>query len=94
MSPISSKQRGLLLFAAVVLLTQALFWAGVYRPFLAVQPAGEIDRVTFSGIRLAELSAPTIQAADAASYRTVTLPHTECCDPIYLSLKLHVGRGS
>lgn len=93
MIPLPSKRRGLLLFAAIVLLIQALFWVGVYRPLLSVQSAGEIDRAAFSDIRLAELSAPTIEAADAAAHRTVTLPHTECCDPVYLSLKLDFTLG-
>ncbi|MBX9707165.1 MAG: hypothetical protein K2X61_04435 [Caulobacteraceae bacterium] len=88
MTPGTPKHRRLLLFATIVLLVQALFWFGVYQPLLSVQSAGELDRVTFSDIRLAELSAPTLEAAEAATHRTVTLPYTDCCDPVYLSLKL------
>lgn len=80
--------RALALFGAVLLVVQALFWFGVYRPFLSVQAPGDIDRVELANARLAELPTPSPKAAAAATHDPVTLPHTVCCDPVYLSLKL------
>ncbi|MBB5747685.1 ATP-binding protein [Brevundimonas variabilis] len=77
-----------LLFAVVVLVVQTIFWFGVYQPFLSTPPSAELDRVAFTDIRLSELPAPTPEAAAAADHQPVTLPHTVCCDPVYLSLML------
>ncbi|PZO05004.1 MAG: hypothetical protein DCF28_04740 [Alphaproteobacteria bacterium] len=83
-----SKARSLLLFAAVVLVVQAIFWFGVYQPFLSIPASGQIDRMAFTNIRITELATPTPEAAAAAVHQPVILPHTVCCEPVYLSLKL------
>lgn len=84
----ASRARSLVLFAVVVLLVQAVFWFGVYQPVLSTQPSPEIDRIELTNIRLAELLTPTPEAAAVAVHKPVSLPHTACCKPVYLSLKL------
>lgn len=84
----ASRARSLVLFAVVVLVVQAVFWLGVYQPVLSTQPSPEIDRIEFTNIRLAELPTPTPEAAAVAVHKAVSLPHTACCKPVYLSLML------
>ena len=84
----ASRARSLLLFAVVVLIVQAVFWFGVYQPVLSTQPSPEIDRIEFTNTRLAELPTPTPEAAAVAVHKPVSLPHTACCKPAYLSLML------
>ena len=84
----SSRARSLMLFAQAALIVQAIFWFGIYQPVLSTPASAQIDRVEFTDVRLAELASPTPEAAAEASHRIVALPHTVCCDPAYLSLKL------
>lgn len=77
-----------MLFAQAALIVQALFWFGIYQPVLSTPDPTRIDRIEFTDIRLAELATPLPEAAAQAAHRPLTLPHTVCCDPVYLSLKL------
>lgn len=72
----------------VIALVQAAFW-GVYASPLWPKPApAELDRIAFTETTLAGLPKPTAIAAAQAQYQPVELPHTECCEPVYLALKL------
>lgn len=73
-------------FAALILVAQILFWGLFNMPW--GKAPGDLDRIDFDRVTLAELQTPTPQAADAATYRAVELPYTDCCDPAYLSLRL------
>ena len=71
----------------LIVVVQLLFWGLFYAPWLPGPSQADIDRVAFDRVELAELAAPTPAAADAASYRAIELPYTDCCDPAYLAMR-------
>lgn len=81
------EQRPLARLALFVVLAQALFWGLYAAPWGPVNTMASIDRIDTTHAALAEISAPTLEAADAAVHEKVNLPYTDCCGPIYLSLK-------
>jgi signal transduction histidine kinase len=84
----SSRLRDLLGFLLVIGLVQAVFW-GLYGSPLWPKPSSEpVDHVSFTRTTLAHLPKPTPLAAGQARYEPIQLPHTECCEPAYLALKL------
>lgn len=84
----SLRLRDLIGFLVVIVLAQAVFW-GFYASPLWPKPATpQLDRIAFTETTLARLPKPTPIAAAQAQYRPVELPHTECCEPVYLALKL------
>jgi len=80
--------RDLIGFLLVIGLVQALFWSVYASPLWPKPAAVDLDRVEFTASRLARLPKPTPLAAGQATYQTIELPHTECCDPHYLALSL------
>jgi signal transduction histidine kinase len=85
---IPPRWRDVLAFVLVIGLVQVAFW-GIYASPLWPKPSQEQpDRIPFVETRLAELPKPTVLAAEQAEYAPVELPHTACCDPTYLALKL------
>ena len=84
----SPRGRDLIGFLLVIGLVQAAFW-GLYGSPLWPKPSNQqVDRIAFTETTLARLPKPTVLAARQATYAPVELPHTECCDPTYLALKL------
>lgn len=80
--------RDLIGFILIIALVQVVFW-GLYASPLWPKPSeAELDHVAFTGTTLAHLPKPTPLAAAQARYEPVELPHTECCDPAYLALRL------
>jgi len=85
---VSPRGRDLIGFLLVIGLVQAAFW-GLYGSPLWPKPSNQqVDRIAFTETTLARLPKPTVLAAQQATYEPVELPHTECCDPTYLALKL------
>ena len=87
----SSGQSGwkeILRLGVMILLAQALFWGLFYVPWGNKPSSRNVDRIAFTNAELAELAAPTAAVADTATYNKVNLPHTDCCDPSYLSLRM------
>lgn len=83
-----SRWHGLLRLALMILLAQALFW-GLYNVQWGKGASyRSLPEIPFSNVELAELQAPTPEAADAAQHQKINLPYTDCCDPAYLSLRL------
>lgn len=86
--------RDLIGFVLVIGLVQAAFW-GFYVSPLWPKPANAgLDRIAFTETTLAHLPKPTAIAATQARYEPVELPHTECCEPVYLALKLRFDLAS
>ncbi|MDP3376854.1 MAG: hypothetical protein Q8S53_00685, partial [Brevundimonas sp.] len=84
----SPRVRDLIGFLVMIVLAQAAFW-GFYASPLWPKPATpQLDRIAFTETTLARLPKPTAIAAAQAQYQPVQLPHTECCEPVYLALKL------
>jgi two-component system sensor histidine kinase UhpB len=79
--------RDVLRLGLFILAAQALFWSLFYSPWTPGSASYDIDRIEFSGFEIAEVNQPTPAAADAATYRAVELPYTDCCDPAYLALR-------
>lgn len=79
--------RRLLRLGLFILVAQALFWSLYAAPWGPVNSQDSIERIETTHAELAELKAPTIEAADAAVHEKVNLPYTACCGPTYLSLK-------
>jgi len=85
---VTPRIRDLIGFVLVIGLVQAAFW-GLYGSPLWPKPSGQqVDRIAFTDTTLARLPKPTVLAAEQATYEPVELPHTACCDPTYLALKL------
>jgi len=85
---VSPRTRDLIGFLLVIGLVQVLFW-GLYGSPLWPKPSDQqVKRITFTETTLARLPKPTPLAAEQARYEPVVLPHTECCEPAYLALKL------
>lgn len=88
MPGLSPRVRDLTSFLVVIVLVQAAFW-GFYASPLWPKPATpDLERIAFTETTLARLPKPTAIAAAQAQYQPVELPHTECCEPVYLALKL------
>lgn len=85
---VPERWRKVLAFVLVIVAVQAVYWGVVCPLLLASPPTRDIDPVSFDRIALAELADPTPKAAATASYASVDLPHTDCCDPSYLALRL------
>jgi two-component system sensor histidine kinase UhpB len=83
----STRLRRVLRLALVIAVAQAVFWGLFSAPWGPRAAMRTIDRIETTRAELAELQAPTPAAADAASHQPIDLPHTDCCDPAYLSLK-------
>lgn len=81
------RRRRLVRLGLFILVAQLLFWGLYAGPWGPVNTMASIDRIETTHAVLAELKAPTLEAADAATYEKVNLPYTDCCDPTYLSLK-------
>ena len=81
------KQHRLIRLALFVLVAQALFWGIYASPWGPVNSMASIDRIETTRAELAEISAPTLAAADEAAHEKVNLPYTDCCGPIHLSLR-------
>lgn len=79
--------RRLVRLGLFILAAQALFWGLYAGPWGSVNVQASIDRIDTTHAELAELKAPTVEAADAAAHEKVNLPYTACCGPTYLSLK-------
>jgi two-component system sensor histidine kinase UhpB len=80
--------RDLIGFLLIIAVVQAAFW-GIYASPLWPKPSEtRLDRIAFTETTLARLPKPTTLAAAQARYEPVELPHTECCEPAYLALKL------
>lgn len=75
-----------------VLVVQVVYWMGII-PLTRAPAAPAPDSVRFADIEIAELGAPELQAVDSATFTPVTLPHTVCCDPVYLALRLRFELG-
>lgn len=85
---LSPRIRALTGFLLVIGLVQAAFW-GLYGSPLWPKPSAlQVERIAFTETTLARLPKPTVLAAEQARFEAVQLPHTECCDPTYLALKL------
>jgi len=79
--------RRLIRLGLMVLLAQGVFWGLFSAPW---GPRGQLDsiaRIDTTRAELAELKAPATSAADGAAHDKIDLPHTDCCDPAYLSLR-------
>lgn len=78
----------------VILLAQAIFWGLTYGPWQTKSLNQDFQPISLGQSSLAEIAAPNAAAADAATYQPITLPHTDCCDPAYLSLKTEFLLGA
>ena len=85
---VTPRIRDLIGFVLVIGLVQAAFWGLYGSPLWPKPSAQQVDRIAFTDTTLARLPKPTVLAAAQARYEPVELPHTECCDPTYLALKL------
>ncbi|MDP3405241.1 MAG: ATP-binding protein [Brevundimonas sp.] len=85
---LSLRLRDLIGFLVVIVLVQAAFWAFYASPLWPKPATPDLDRIAFTETTLARLPKPTAVAAAQARYQPVELPHTECCEPVYLALKL------
>lgn len=83
--PTDLRRVGVFLLAAVAL--QAVYWFAIYPALFARPPIDALDRIPVTNVRVAEISAPTPAAADAAPHSPAKLMFTDCCDPAYFSLK-------
>ncbi|WP_297801048.1 ATP-binding protein [uncultured Brevundimonas sp.] len=84
----SARWKGLLKLGLMILVAQAIFWGLFNAPWGSTSAMRDLNFLNFSAVELAELPAPTPQAAANATYEKINLPYTDCCDPAYLSLRL------
>lgn len=82
------RARGLAALILLAVLAQALFWGVFYSPLSPGSSSVQVERLEFTDSAVARLDAPTAAAADAAAYQLAETPHTDCCAPAYLALKL------
>lgn len=65
---------------AMICLVHAAFWLLIDRPLFQPERSEAPSQIEQTAARVARLDAPTLDAANAAQYRDVTLPWTHCCD--------------
>ncbi len=68
-----------------IALVQALYWF-LLAPFLFAAPS--ISKIDLGEAEYAVIDAPDLASTKAANYQPVQLPIYECCEPVYLSVKI------
>jgi two-component system sensor histidine kinase UhpB len=83
-----TRRKRLIRLGLMVLAAQLLFWGQMAAPWGPVRQMEAIERIEPHRTEVAEIKAPTPQAADRALHKVVELPFSDCCDPAYYSLKM------
>lgn len=84
----SVQARQILHFCLVLIVINMAYWFWFVPSAFPPASLAKFKSIPFSKVELAKLPTPTLEAAANATYKPITLPHTECCDPVYLALRL------
>ena len=84
----SVQARQIIHFCMVLIVINLAYWFWLVPTAFPPASLAKFKSISFSKVELAKLSTPTLEAATTATYKPITLPHTECCDPVYLALRL------
>ncbi|MBK8284148.1 MAG: hypothetical protein IPK97_04325 [Ahniella sp.] len=83
-----SLRRRLVMTTLAIAMVQFFYWFGLHNWLFK---AGERPQtLPTRDFAVASIAAPTLAALKEATYKPVTLPHTECCDTGYRALRFYV----